>query len=220
MTAPTPSLPPDPGDSNTGFAAAHERPESNDAKAVVGRETSQPAPRGGIQVRLADGNDLEGVVAVGRATWPITHGEFYDPDLVELFLAKWWTSEATIPAIRAGRTVVAESLDHLDENGKPQIVGMAAYGGHQGAQVIWKLYVLPQWQRHGIGGMLLRAVFSRIGDQPIHMSFPDGNRAAGDFSRAYGFVEDHREEQHDMPDLVWMRRDPAIGSIVLRRAPR
>ena len=43
---------------------------------------------------------------------------------------------------------------------------------------------------------------------------------AGDFARAYGFVEDHREEQTDMPDLVWMRRDPAIGSVVLRGRPR
>ena len=59
---------------------------------------------GGIQVRLADGNDLEGVVAVGRTTWPITHGDLYGPDLVELFLAKWWTNDATIPAIRAGAT--------------------------------------------------------------------------------------------------------------------
>ena len=174
----------------------------------------------GIQVRLADGNDLAGVVAVGRTTWPITVGELYGPDLVELFLAKWWTNDATIPAIRAGRTLVAESLDHLDEKGRPQIVGMAAYGAHEGTQVIWKLYVLPDWQGHGVGGMLLRAVLARIGDQPIYMSFADGNRSAGDFARAYGFVEDHREEQTDMPDLVWMRRDPAIGSVVLRGRPR
>lgn len=174
----------------------------------------------GISVRLADGNDLEGVVTVGRTTWPITHGELYGPDLVELFLAKWWTNDATIPAIRAGKTLVAESRDHPDEHGRPQIVGMAAYGGHEGVQVIWKLYVLPDWQGHGIGGMLLRSVLARIGDQPIYMSFTDGNESAGSFARAYGFVEDHREEQTDMPDLVWMRRDPAIGSVVLRGRPR
>ncbi len=175
---------------------------------------------GGIHVRLADGNDLEAVVAVGRITWPIAYGDLYRPDYVELCLAKWWTKDATIPSIRAGRTFVAETLDHRDEHGKPHVVGMTAYGSHDGDQVIWKLYVLPEWQRHGVGGMLLRAVLSTIGDQPIYMSFSDGNRSAGDFARAYGFVESHREGQTDMPDLIWMRRDPAIGSVVLRGRPR
>ncbi len=153
-----------------------------------------------VRVREADGNDLEAVVAVGRRTWPVTYEHLYDPDLVELFLAKWWTKDACIPAIRAGRTLVAEIDD--------EVVGMAAYGRDDGVQVVWKLYVLPEWQGHGIGGRLLQALLHRIGDEPTYLSFTNGSGSAAAFTRAYGFVEDHREHQSDMPDLVWMRRDP------------
>ena len=66
-----------------------------------------------IVVREADGNDLDAVVAVGRQTWPVTHAGLYAPELVDLFLAKWWTKDACIPAIRAGRTLVAEVEDEV-----------------------------------------------------------------------------------------------------------
>nr|WP_083876184.1 GNAT family N-acetyltransferase [Kineosphaera limosa] len=153
-----------------------------------------------IRVREADGNDLDAVVEIGRRTWPATNGELYDPDFVPLFLDKWWTKDACIPSIRAGRTMVAQAGD--------EVVGMASYGPLEGRQIVWKLYVLPDWQGRGVGGQLLGAVLERIGHQPTFMSFAAGNDSAARFTRSVGFVEDHREPQTDMPDLVWMRRDP------------
>lgn len=152
-----------------------------------------------LSVREADGNDLDAVVDVGRRTWPATNGSLYDPDLVPLFLEKWWTKDACIPSIRAGRTLVAEAGE--------QVVGMASYGPLEGRQIVWKLYVLPEWHKRGVGARLLAAALERIGDQPTFMSYADGNESAAAFVRAVGFVEDHREPQTDMPDLIWVRRD-------------
>ena len=162
-------------------------------------------PSAGVRVRQADGNDLDAVVAVGRQTWPAVAGPMFEPDLVELFLAKWWTTDAMIPSIRAGRTLVAE----VDG----QVVGMASYGAHDGHQVIWKLYVLPEHQGHGIGGQLLAAVVARLDDEAIFLSYTDGNTSAADFTRSHGFVIDRYDEQHGMPDLVWTRRDPGASGL-------
>lgn len=159
---------------------------------------SAPAP---VVVRLADGNDLDGVVAVGRTAWKTTYASLYPPELMELCLAKWWTKDANVPAIRARRTFVAE------QNGR--IIAMAAYGTHRSRLTIWKIYVLAEAQGQGIGGRLLEAIYEQaaLGHDSIYLSFSDGNASAYDFAASHGYVEDHREEQSGMPDLIWMRHD-------------
>jgi len=154
-----------------------------------------------VVVRLADGNDLDGVVAVGRTAWKTTYASLYSPELLELFLAKWWTKDANVPAIRARRTFVAE------QNGR--IIAMAAYGTHRSKLTIWKIYVLAEAQGQGIGGRLLDAIYEQAspGHDSAYLSFTDGNASAYDFAISHGYVVDHREEQSGMPDLVWMRYD-------------
>ncbi|MDO5628111.1 MAG: GNAT family N-acetyltransferase [Mobilicoccus sp.] len=154
-----------------------------------------------IDVRLADGNDRAGVGAVGRSAWQTTYSEIFPPELMELFLAKWWTKDANISSIRRKRTFVA------DDAGR--IVGMASYGVHEGDLVVWKIYVLPEYQGRGVGGRLLAAVYDQDAGahDACHLSFTDGNSSAHEFSVRHGYVVDHREEQSGLPDLVWMRKD-------------
>lgn len=155
---------------------------------------------GPVVIRPADGDDLDGVVAVGRAAWHETHASLYSPDVVELFLDKWWTPTANAPAIRADRTIVA------DRDG--EIVGMASYGSGDGRFVVWKVYVHPDAQGEGIGARLLAAVEDRVaGYDAVYLAFTDGNEQAEAFTLARGFVHDSREEQSGLPDLVWMRHD-------------
>lgn len=156
---------------------------------------------GPIRVRVADLDDLDGVVAVGRAAWPVTYGPILGDDLVEMFLAKWWTPEACAQGIRTGRTLVVE------EDGA--IAGMCTYGPHTGHEVIWKLYVHPDHHGHGIGAALVDAVVDRVRDTApaLYLSFSDGNAGAERFTQTLGFVDDRREDQGSMPDLVWKRLD-------------
>jgi GNAT superfamily N-acetyltransferase len=151
-------------------------------------------------IRAADGNDLMAVLDVGRRTWPVTYGPIAGEDYVQMGLAKWWTEDATIPAIRAGRVTVAE----VDG----EVVGIASVGPHENYLVLWKLYVLPEYQGKGIGSALVESVVaSAIGVHPeVRISYLEGNTLAETFYRGKGFVEISRESSGDgIPESVWMQ---------------
>jgi len=150
-------------------------------------------------IRMADGNDLKDVLDVGRRTWPVVYGPIAGEEYVAMGLAKWWTEDATIPAIRAGRVTVAE----LDGT----VVGIASVGPHENHLVLWKLYVLPEYQGKAIGSALMDAVVAsaRGVHKEIRLSYLDGNGLAEAFYRSKGFVEISRESGGDgIPESVWM----------------
>jgi GNAT superfamily N-acetyltransferase len=151
-------------------------------------------------IREADGNDLVAVLDVGRRTWPVTYGPIAGEDYVAMGLAKWWTDDATIPAIRAGRVSVAE----VDGT----VVGIAVVGPHENHLVLWKLYVLPEHQGKAIGSALMESVVAAATGvhAQIRLSYLDGNTMAEAFYRGKGFVEIGRESGGDgIPDSVWMQ---------------
>ena len=154
----------------------------------------------GVVIREATGEDLQGVLAVGRRTWPATYYSIAGEDYVQAGLAKWWTADATIPAIRAGRVTVAE----VDG----EVVGMASWGPRRDHLVLWKLYVLPEHQGRGVGSRLLESVIAQAREDhdEIQLSYIDGNTDAGAFYRSKGFVEFDRESGGGgVPDDIWMR---------------
>ncbi|MEO3935577.1 GNAT family N-acetyltransferase [Dermatophilaceae bacterium Soc4.6] len=149
-------------------------------------------------------DDLADVLDVGRRTWPATYGPIAGSDYVAMGLAKWWTAQATEPALRAGRVLVAE----VDG----EVVGMSCTGPLDGRLVLWKLYVLPQSQGHGAGGALMRAVLATAAEtyDEIRLAYLDGNDRAASFYHHHGFVELEREAGGTgIPDQVWMSR--ALG---------
>lgn len=153
-------------------------------------------------IRMADGNDLSAILSVGRRTWPATYGPIAGDEYVAMGLAKWWSKDATIPAIRAGRVTVAE----LDGT----VVGIAAVGPHEHHLVLWKLYVLPEYQGKAIGSALVKAVVASAtgAHSQIRISYLVGNTLAEAFYRGRGFVEISRESGGDgIPDSVWMQLD-------------
>lgn len=155
-----------------------------------------------LVIRLADGNDLAAVLDVGRRTWPLTYEPIAGPDYVAMGLAKWWSDDATIPAIRAGRVTVAE----LDGT----VVGIAVVGPHEKHLVLWKLYVLPEYQGKAIGSALMESVVSAATGvhAEIRLAYLNGNVSAEAFYRGKGFVEIGREASGDgIPESVWMKLD-------------
>jgi ribosomal protein S18 acetylase RimI-like enzyme len=130
----------------------------------------------------------------------VTYGPIAGEDYVAMGLAKWWTEDATIPAIRTGRVTVAE----VDGT----VVGIAVVGPHERHLVLWKLYVLPEYQGKAIGSSLLESVVaSATGVYPeIRISYLEGNTLAEAFYRGRGFVEISRESGGDgIPESIWMR---------------
>lgn len=161
---------------------------------------SRPLPRdAGFAVREAGGADLEAIRALGLVVFPAAYDGVVEPEVIDLLLAKWWTKDALIPHIRAGRCFVAE-----DKGG--QLVGMCSYGPHEGSYVLWKLYVDTTVRHRGVGGALLTAAEERARDAglPLRITFTAGNRNAPAFCERHGYVEVGREAQAGLPDVVWM----------------
>ena len=159
-----------------------------------------------VLVRRATEADVDAVMSVGHRTWPPTYGPIAGDDYVAMGLAKWWSAEATLTAIRAGRMTVAEVDD--------DIVGVASAGPHEGRLVLWKLYVLPEHQGQGVGARLLEAVVEGArGVYPeLRLAYIDGNTTARDFYSHKGFVEVEREPgSGGLPDNIWMARPVAAG---------
>lgn len=157
---------------------------------------------GDVLVRRADGEDLTGVIDIGRRTWPQTYEPVAGPEYVEMGLAKWWTQEANIPAIRAGRVNVAE-IDGA-------LAGMSCVGMDTDRLRMWKLYVLPEYQGRGAGGALMRTALSRAagdGHPAMWLSYLEGNTKAADFYHHYGFTEVETEHSGSgIPDSIVARR--------------
>lgn len=106
-----------------------------------------------ITVRPALPDDARGVRYVGTVAWPATYGSDKGAEYVMSGLDEFWSTEAIGSAIRAGNIDVAQSTDG--------IVGMVHVEELGEDLVMWKLYVLPDQQRHGIGRLLVRAAKNR-----------------------------------------------------------
>lgn len=158
-------------------------------------------------VRVAVESDLDGVLAVGHATWPGTYGPIAGPDYVKAGLEKWWSPESTLPAIREERVLVAGAVpDRID--------AMALFSYDGDAVVLWKLYVVPAAQGAGLGAALMDAVIdvARPRARLLRLAFLDGNLGARGFYERQGFREVGREpDALGGPDNVWMEREIGTG---------
>jgi GNAT superfamily N-acetyltransferase len=169
----------------------------------AGSRATGSGDSGDVVIRTAVGDDLDAVIEIGHRTWPGTFEPIAGPEYVEMGLAKWWTADATIPAIRTGRTLVAEV--------EGDVVGMAVYGPHEDDFVLWKLYVLPDHHGRGLGHRLLQAALERareLGHARLSVSVVDGNDRAMRFYERHGFREVGREPGGSgLPDSIWIVKD-------------
>jgi len=155
------------------------------------------------EIRLAQPADLDGILEVGRVTWPLTYTPLVGEKYVRDVLAMWWTEQGTMPSISDGRVWVA------DDHGK--IEGMAMYGIADHVVDIWKLYVRPERQGEGIGSTLLSSVLAatRESADRVTLAYMDGNTSARGFYERHGFVETHREtDELGGPEDIWMELHP------------
>jgi len=159
-----------------------------------------------VLVRRAVEDDLDGILSVGHRTWPPTYEPIAGADYVAMGLAKWWSAESTLPAIRAGRMTVAE----LDGD----VVGVASAGPHEGHLVLWKLYVVPEHQRGGIGARLLEAVVEGArGIHPeIRLAYIEGHL------KGIRRMVDEVSVQPSDPEAGWLADEPDVAAPRRRNA--
>ncbi|MBF4459441.1 GNAT family N-acetyltransferase [Pseudoclavibacter sp. VKM Ac-2867] len=112
-------------------------------------------------------------------------------------LDEFWSVEAIGSAIQAGDVDVAESADG--------IVGMAHVEELGGDLVLWKLYVLPGQQRHGLGRMLVRAAKdrARVQGKNLLTEYESSNERVRGFYLGEGFSA--AAAPWPGTDAVWLR---------------
>ena len=147
-----------------------------------------------ITIRPARPDDAPGVRYVGTVSWPATYGSDKGAAYVMSGLDQFWNAEAIGSANQAGNIYVAES-----EQG---IVGMVHVEELGADMVMWKLYVLPDHQLHGIGRLLLGAAKSHAGAHGkglVTEYDPSNERVRGDC-----FVV--ARERRTLAPVDWSRR--------------
>lgn len=129
--------------------------------------------------------------------WPATYGPRNDASFVMAGLDAYWNAEVITAAVQNACVDVAESPDG--------IVGMTQVEVSGADLVMWKLYVLPNRQRTGIGRALVDAAKARArlhgGD--LLTEYESSNERVRGFYRRQGF--DPTSPPWPDADGVWLR---------------
>lgn len=114
-------------------------------------------PAGTVTVRPARPDDLPGLQEVARRTWRATYtGLIPDAD-IERFLERYYRLEALGRALeRLGEGMLVAAVDD-------QVVGYATCGvNREGTGELFAIYVLPEWQRRGVGRRLWQRAIEHL----------------------------------------------------------
>jgi ribosomal protein S18 acetylase RimI-like enzyme len=160
--------------------------------------------RGDLAIRPATAADVPAMRALGVGMWRAAYAAILPPDAIDAGIAEFWNEYSLGAAARSGRMLVAVrdgtlvgllESDRLDD----------------GRAVVWKLYVTPEAQRHGIGRSLIRAHLARLaadGVAEVWLEHDDANAAAAAFYERLGFAIRRSEDSARTPGarIVWRAR--------------
>ncbi len=104
-----------------------------------------------LHMRLACVQDAAGIAAVAQRTWQDTYADIIVPATQERFLGRWYTPAALREAIGRSESWFYVAAVGEDVIGFAQFVLRADRRGE-----LTRIYVLPEWQRRGIGSQLLK----------------------------------------------------------------
>lgn len=150
-----------------------------------------------ITIRPASPEDADSVRYVGTVTWPATYGVDKGAAYVMSGLDEFWSADAILSAIESGNIHVAESTSG--------IVGMLHVEELGEDLVMWKLYVLPDNQRHGIGRMLVQVAkdWARAHHKGLLTEYEPSNERVRGFYLREGFAP--TTAPWPGTDAIWLR---------------
>ncbi|RMG71944.1 MAG: GNAT family N-acetyltransferase [Chloroflexi bacterium] len=161
-----------------------------------------------VHIRPASSDDIDDIRAIGHTSWQSTYSGILPKDYIEETLKFWWSAEAIRTAMHTPENImlVAEYDDML--------VGMlsgSVLPDDEGAVVLHRVYVRPDYVGQGIGGQLWQAYLDQLDEAVtrIKTSVASHNTNAREFYQHIGFEEIGTQEveefgHHTMNTLLEM----------------
>lgn len=154
-------------------------------------------------IRLAVTDDMGAIIAFGEDVVLPHYAPILGAEAAQSQL-EWWTRDRIESAILAHRVHVA-----VDGG---TVVGVCETGEFAGEQVIWKLYLAPDFRGYSLGAQLLYDAIDALpaGAGHVLVEHFAGNDRAGHFYQRQGFDLARTEEAptgDPKAAVVWRRRD-------------
>lgn len=113
-----------------------------------------------INLRLATPSDLEDIRIIALATWPVTYGTILSREQMDYMLNLFYSPSSLSRQMNEnGHTFIL-----AQPPGKAS-VGFASFAPHKDDSTIFhlhKFYLLPEWQKKGIGQALMTRVTEMV----------------------------------------------------------
>jgi GNAT superfamily N-acetyltransferase len=143
-----------------------------------------------VLVVPATERDVPALRALGVRTWRATYEGVLPGAAVERGIAELFNAYSLGAAVRDAR-MLAASRDGI-------LVGLLEFDRVDDARtMVWKLYVDPDAQGRGIGGLLLERLLQTATTPEVRVEHDKRNVAAGAFFAEFGFAVDEVVEEGD-----------------------
>jgi GNAT superfamily N-acetyltransferase len=153
-----------------------------------------------VLVYPATAGDVPALRALGVRTWRATYADILPGAAVERGIEELFNAYSLGAAVRDGR-MLAAARDGI-------IVGLLEFDRVDATRtMVWKLYVDPDAQSRGIGGLLLERLLQAATTPEVRVEHDERNAVAGGFFAESGF---------DVDEVV----DAGDGTRTVRRVRR
>jgi ubiquinone/menaquinone biosynthesis C-methylase UbiE/ribosomal protein S18 acetylase RimI-like enzyme len=138
-----------------------------------------------ISIRRARIEDLPGIKAVLAATWRDTYASFLSELTIAKVTAEWHSPEIIEAEIKRPSTFAG-----VAETPRSGVIGMVTAHSNGDLLVVARLYVLPEFQRRGIGKRLMAESYRAFPQtRCVRLGVEELNSKARAFYRKIGFGE-------------------------------
>lgn len=143
-----------------------------------------------MNIRSATLNDIDGIRAVGIASWHDTYSGIVPDNYISWALEKWWMPEILKRYVMSDQFIVLVA----ERNGN--IIGMAhAQIRSDKTAILWRLYIEQMYRGQGIGTQLMKEIQDQLPAevQWLYIEYYQQNKRAETFYADQGFVFDRQE---------------------------
>jgi ribosomal protein S18 acetylase RimI-like enzyme len=142
------------------------------------------------RIRIATSGDVNEIQHVLHTTWKDTYGSYLTDETLEEVYKNWQSIEFLNKQIT--NPDVYFPIAVIDDT----IIGLATARMNNDIAMLFRVYVLPEYQRHGVGSELLEGVINHFASaKKIRLSVEKTNDRAKTFYERHGFTVVGEEQE-------------------------